>query len=98
MHDILSLDGTSLLTAYRNRTLSPCEVINAVLAAIERHNGAVNAFCLVHADGARQGARASEGGWMRGEPAGPVDCVPVRIKDALVLTGHPTRGGSRNSP
>jgi aspartyl-tRNA(Asn)/glutamyl-tRNA(Gln) amidotransferase subunit A len=98
MHDILSLDGTSLLTAYRNRTLSPCEVINAVLAAIERHNGAVNAFCLVDADGARQGARASEGRWMRGEPAGPVDGVPVTIKDAFLWAGHPNRGGSRNSP
>jgi aspartyl-tRNA(Asn)/glutamyl-tRNA(Gln) amidotransferase subunit A len=95
--DILALDGTSLLAAYRHRTLSPAEVVDAVLAAIERDK-AVNAFCLVDADAARNAAKASEARWMRGEPASPVDGLPFTIKDALPWAGHPNRDGSRNTP
>ena len=98
MNDILSLDGTSLVNAYRNRTLSPREVIDAVLAAIDRFNGTVNAFCLVDGDGARAAAIASEQRWMRREPQGLIDGLPLTIKDALTWVGHPTRGGSKTSP
>lgn len=98
MNDILALDGIGLLKAYRDRTLSPSEVIDAVLAAIERHNGAVNAFCLVDAEGARQAARASGQRWMCGEPLGALDGLPVTIKDAVMWAGHPNREGSKNLP
>jgi aspartyl-tRNA(Asn)/glutamyl-tRNA(Gln) amidotransferase subunit A len=98
MNDILSLDGIGLLTAYRNRTLSPLEVIDTVLAAVERHNGVVNAFCLIDAEGARRAARASEQRWMRGAPVGALDGLPVTIKDAVMWAGHPNREGSRNTP
>ncbi|MDB5824726.1 MAG: Amidase [Herminiimonas sp.] len=98
MNDILALDGTSLLNAYRNRTLSPCEVTDAVLGAIERHNTVVNAFCVVDAAAARQSAKASEERWMRGTPSGLLDGLPVTIKDALLWAGHPNRGGSKGSP
>jgi aspartyl-tRNA(Asn)/glutamyl-tRNA(Gln) amidotransferase subunit A len=96
--DILALDATALVHAYRRRTLSPREVVDAVLAAIERHNPVVNAFCLVDADGARQAAQASEQRWMREAPAGLLDGVPFTIKDAIMWTGKPSRAGSRTSP
>jgi aspartyl-tRNA(Asn)/glutamyl-tRNA(Gln) amidotransferase subunit A len=98
MHDILALDGTSLLAAYRNRSLSPCEVIQAVLDAIERLNPPVNAFALVDADGARAAAKASEERWMKNAPMGPVDGLPITIKDAILWKGYPNRGGSKASP
>jgi aspartyl-tRNA(Asn)/glutamyl-tRNA(Gln) amidotransferase subunit A len=98
MNDILSLDGIGLLTAYRNLTLSPSEVIDAVLAAVERHNGAVNAFCLIDAEGARRAASASGQRWMRGEPLGALDGLPITIKDAVMWAGHPNREGSKNTP
>jgi aspartyl-tRNA(Asn)/glutamyl-tRNA(Gln) amidotransferase subunit A len=98
MNDILSLDGIGLLTAYRNLTLSPSEVIDAVLAAVKRHNGAVNAFCLIDAEGARRAASASGQRWMRGEPLGALDGLPITIKDAVMWAGHPNREGSKNTP
>ncbi|MFL6673190.1 MAG: amidase [Massilia sp.] len=98
MDNILSLDATALVSAYRRRTLSPREAIDAVLDAIARHNPVVNAFSEVDADGARQAAAASEGRWMRGAPLGLLDGVPVTIKDAIMWAGHPNRGGSRTSP
>ena len=65
MNDILALDGASLLAAFRNRALSPVEVVDAVLAGIERHNPVVNAFNIVDAEGARTAARRSEARWAK---------------------------------
>ncbi|MBV9439598.1 MAG: amidase, partial [Candidatus Eremiobacteraeota bacterium] len=96
--DILSLDATALLAAYRTRTLSPREALDAVLQHVERCEPVVNAFALVDADAARDAARASEERWMRGVPEGLVDGVPVTIKDALLWKGRPTRAGSKTSP
>jgi aspartyl-tRNA(Asn)/glutamyl-tRNA(Gln) amidotransferase subunit A len=98
MDDILALDATALLNAYRRRTLSPREAVDAVLAAIGRHDPSINAFCEVDEDGARRAAADSESRWMRGAPAGLLDGVPVTIKDAILWAGHPNRGGSRTSP
>src|SRR4051794_5053815 len=98
MADILSLNGAALLAGYRNRTLSPREVVDAALAAIERHNPAINAFCIVDADAARKAASASEARWAKGQPKGIADGLPLTIKDNLYWAGHPMRRGSKTSP
>lgn len=97
MNDILALDGASLLAAYRNRTLSPVEVVDAALAAIERFNPVVNAFNVVDADGARAAAKASRERWAMGAPKGIADGLPFTVKDNVLWAGHPTRRGSRTS-
>ena len=75
---------------------SPVEVAEAALARIEARDGELNAFCLVDAD-ARAGRRAARRrrAGRRGEPAGPLDGVPVGVKDLLVTRGWPTLRGSR---
>ncbi|HET8950602.1 MAG TPA: amidase [Solirubrobacteraceae bacterium] len=88
------LSATELVAAYRARELSPVEVADATLERIEAADGELNAFCLVDADAARVDARASETRWQRGEPAGPLDGVPVAVKDLLVTKGWPTLRGS----
>src|SRR5439155_7121778 len=40
-------------------------------------------------------ARAAEARWHRGEPQGPLDGVPVAIKDTQLTRGWPRRVGSR---
>jgi aspartyl-tRNA(Asn)/glutamyl-tRNA(Gln) amidotransferase subunit A len=97
MNDILALDGASLLAAFRSRSLSPVEVVGAVLSGIERHNPAVNAFNVVDAEGARAAAKASEARWAKGAPLGPADGLPFTIKDNILWAGHPIRRGSRTS-
>src|SRR4051794_6761319 len=89
------LTATELVAAYRARELSPVEVATGVLERIEALDGEVNAFCLVDAEAAQADARASEARWGRGEPAAPLDGVPVAIKDLLVTRGWPTLRGSR---
>ncbi|MBU9763716.1 amidase [Mycobacterium sp. TNTM28] len=86
--------AVELRSAYSSGSLSPVEVTRACLAAIDRHNPAVNAFVLLDADGALQAARASEARWRAGRPLGPGDGIPTSIKDALWTRGWPTLRGS----
>lgn len=92
--DAAFLSAHELVALYRGRKLSPVEATAAVLAAIDRHNEALNAYCLVDAEGALKSARAAEDRWQRGEPLGLVDGVPVSIKDLIVTKGWPTLRGS----
>ena len=93
--ELAYLSASELVERYRDKTLSPVEVTEAVLAQVERHNGPVNAFVLVDADRALTDAKASEKRWAKGEPAGLVDGVPATIKDLVLAKGWPMRGGSR---
>ncbi|GAA3923086.1 amidase [Actinomadura viridis] len=90
------LTATELLAAYRAGTLSPVEATEAVLERIDRLDPRLNAFCLVEPEWALSAARASAARWLRGEPMGLLDGVPVSIKDVLLTRGRPTLRGSRS--
>ena len=74
----------------RERRLSPVELVDAHLAAIERENPRLNAFISIYADEARAEARRKE----NQEPVGPLHGVPITIKDSFDIAGKPTTGGS----
>ena len=93
--DIAFLTATELLALYASKKLSSVEATNAALSQIRRHNGAVNAFCLVDEERAFAAAKASEARWMRNEPLGLLDGVPCSVKDLLVTKGWPSLRGSR---
>ena len=88
--------ASTLLQLYRQGAASPLEATREVLARIERLNPQLRAFCLVDADAALQSARASQDRWQRGAPLGPLDGVPVSIKDLILTRGWPTLRGSRS--
>ena len=92
---IAHLSAAELGAAYRARELSPVEAAQAALDRIAARDEAINAFCLVDADAALTDARAAEARFGRGEPLGPLDGVPVAVKDLLVTRGWPTLRGSR---
>lgn len=89
------LSATEMVARYRTRDLSPVEVTRAVLARIAALNAQLNAFCMVDAEGAQSAARAAEARWGRGDSLGPLDGVPVSVKDLLLTRGWPTLRGSR---
>ncbi|WP_214364330.1 amidase [Pseudonocardia sp. H11422] len=97
-HTSADLAAIDLLAAYRTGELSPVEATRDALDRIDRLDGAVNAFCLVDADGALAAAKESEQRWRRAEPRGLLDGVPTSIKDILLTIGWPTRRGSRTTP
>jgi aspartyl-tRNA(Asn)/glutamyl-tRNA(Gln) amidotransferase subunit A len=83
------LSAPTLIDAYRRRELSPVEVVQSVLGHIERWEHHLHALYLLRPDTALQQARASEARWVRGEPLGPLDGVPVTIKDNIATQGDP---------
>jgi aspartyl-tRNA(Asn)/glutamyl-tRNA(Gln) amidotransferase subunit A len=93
--DLCSLTATEHLALYRVGKVSPVEATRAALERIERLNPVLNAFCLVDVEAAIASAKESEARWRRGEPRGPVDGVPVSIKDLILTRGWPTLRGSK---
>ena len=93
--DVLALGAGDLIAAYRERRLSPVEVLDAALARIERDDPVLRAFCLVDGERALADARRSEERWRRGAPVGALDGVAVGVKDVFATRGWPTLRGSR---
>jgi aspartyl-tRNA(Asn)/glutamyl-tRNA(Gln) amidotransferase subunit A len=82
---------------YKRGEVSPVEIARAQLDVIPGLNRSVNAFVLVDDAVTMEMARASEARYRRGEPIGPMDGIPVTIKDTLNVAGWPTRRGSRTT-
>src|SRR5918992_802495 len=93
--ELSELSAAALLSAYRDRRLSPVEVVEASLVRIERADRLLDAFCLVDPERARAEARRSEQRWRDGAPAGALDGIPVAVKDVFPTRGWPTLRGSR---
>ena len=93
--EISFMPATRLLALYRDKQLSPVEVTEDTLRRLEAYESAVNAFVLYDPETALAMARASEARWMKGEPRGLLDGVPVALKDTLLTRGWPRLLGSR---
>ena len=91
LHD---LSAHELLIAYRSRALSPVEVTQAVLNHIEAWEPHLHATYLLRPEVALAQARGSEARWLKGEPCGALDGVPVTIKDNIATRGDPTPLGT----
>ena len=91
LHD---LSAHELLHAYRTRDLSPVEVTQAVLKHIEAWEPHLHATYLLRPELALAQARGSEARWLKGEPCGVLDGVPVTIKDNIATRGDPTPLGT----
>jgi aspartyl-tRNA(Asn)/glutamyl-tRNA(Gln) amidotransferase subunit A len=96
--DLAFLSISDLNQHYTSGALSPVEVTELHLARIARLDPHLRAFQLVDAEGARTLARASQRRWRSGTSLGPLDGVPVTIKDNVDWAGLPTRHGSLNTP
>ena len=91
LHD---LPAQALVGAYREGSLSPVEVTQAVLDHIARWEPALQATWLLRPEAALEQARASEARWRRGEPLGPLDGVPTTIKENIATQGDPLPAGT----
>jgi aspartyl-tRNA(Asn)/glutamyl-tRNA(Gln) amidotransferase subunit A len=97
MDDLLRLDASQLVAGFRQHGLSPVELMCAVLDRVTKLDPVLNAFCALDEERALSAARDSERRWMQGEPCGPLDGVPVSVKDLVAVAGMPTRYGSWTS-
>jgi aspartyl-tRNA(Asn)/glutamyl-tRNA(Gln) amidotransferase subunit A len=87
----------ALIEAYRQRDLSPVEVMQSVLDHILRWEPQLCATYLLRPERALQQARASEARWLRNKPCGVLDGVPVTLKENIATEGDPTPLGTAAS-
>jgi aspartyl-tRNA(Asn)/glutamyl-tRNA(Gln) amidotransferase subunit A len=91
------MNAIELLSAYRNKSLSPVETIRQTLSAIEKDR-AINAWVHVAAETSLVAAKASEARWFNNAPLGPLDGIPIGVKDLAAVAGQPFRRGSQALP
>ncbi|NYI71849.1 aspartyl-tRNA(Asn)/glutamyl-tRNA(Gln) amidotransferase subunit A [Naumannella cuiyingiana] len=88
------LSAAELLRRYATGALTPTQAHDAVQAEIERREPVLNAFWVRDASASAAAAEQSTKRWARGEPAGPLDGVPVTIKENLARAGVPMPAGN----
>ncbi|WP_457633911.1 amidase [Oceanithermus desulfurans] len=86
--------AADFVAAYKSGRTTPEEVAERFLAAYAELNPKLHAFIAVNPDDVRAQAAASAMRWRRGEPLGPLDGVPVAVKDELDVAGYPTTVGT----
>ncbi|WP_296035693.1 amidase [uncultured Agrobacterium sp.] len=95
MADLIDLNTLEILALYRDKALSPSEYWQAVEARIEAFEPIVNALYAYDPEGARRQAAASTQRWLRGETLGPLDGLPVSLKELIATKGQPVPLGTR---
>jgi aspartyl-tRNA(Asn)/glutamyl-tRNA(Gln) amidotransferase subunit A len=88
------IPAAELALAVARRKVSPVEVVEAVLARIDKTRR-LNAWVTVDADGARRAARRAERAVMQRRPRlGPLHGVPFGVKDLVITRGLRTTFGT----
>ena len=91
--DVARLPASELRRLIGDRELSCVEVVEACLAQIERHNGAINAVVTLNAAAVDEARRLDER-LATGDDVGVLAGIPVGIKDVTPTAGLRTTFGS----
>jgi aspartyl-tRNA(Asn)/glutamyl-tRNA(Gln) amidotransferase subunit A len=95
MSDPTALTIDEAATGLRERALSSVELTTAVLARIEAAEPALHSFITVTPEQALEQARAADRRRADGKALGPLDGIPLAIKDIINTKGVRTTAGSR---
>ena len=93
--DMGFMPATEMIAAIKKKTLSPREIVEALLARVEKINPKVNAYCTVVPEMALEAAKKAETEIRQGGKLGPLHGIPVSIKDLTLTAGIRTTFGSK---
>lgn len=79
---------------FRERRLSPVEVVAAVFERVRRFDGRINSFISLCEEAAVADAKRAEKEISSGKWRGPLHGVPFAVKDLIDAEGVPTTAGS----
>lgn len=84
------LSAHQISQAYRERSLSPVEMVQALLDRIDTVDQKTHAFLSVDRESALQQARLAEQDFMHGRAGGALHGVPFAVKDIIDVAGQAT--------
>ncbi len=87
MADLIDLSATEILRRFAARTLSPSEYWAALETHIAAWEPAIHALYAYDPEGARADAAAATERWRGGTPKGPLDGLPVTVKELVATRG-----------
>ena len=90
---LASLSATEAIARFEAGTLSPVELVRAVVERAEKVEPEINAFTETFFERALEQARKAETRYARGE-ARPLEGVPLAVKDEAAIAGERTTQGS----
>lgn len=88
------MSATDMIAGFRTHIFTPSDVLEACLDRIARYNPSINAMTTFCIDRARTEAAASTQRWAAGTPCGPLDGLPIGVKDMQDVAGLPTTNGN----
>jgi Asp-tRNA(Asn)/Glu-tRNA(Gln) amidotransferase A subunit family amidase len=95
MTDLAYLSAAEALERFADRSLSPVELLDAIIARAEATEPIVNALCFTRFDEARDEAKAAEARWLgKGAPPRQLEGIVTAIKDETAVAGQPCSMGS----
>jgi amidase/aspartyl-tRNA(Asn)/glutamyl-tRNA(Gln) amidotransferase subunit A len=87
--ELIGMSLAELADAYASRSLSPVEVVKGVITHAEAVNGSINALFCFRPEQAIADARQSEARWKANAALGPLDGIPMTVKDSVAMIGWP---------
>jgi aspartyl-tRNA(Asn)/glutamyl-tRNA(Gln) amidotransferase subunit A len=88
------LDATALSALLDAREITPLRLLEQTLGRLDALEPVLNAFTHVDRDGALAAATAATARQAAGVRLGPLDGIPVSVKDNIFVAGLPARWGS----
>jgi aspartyl-tRNA(Asn)/glutamyl-tRNA(Gln) amidotransferase subunit A len=88
------LDAVGMIEQFRSGKMTPVDAFEASMEEIVRRDDVLNAMTHLSSS-ARIEAEASARRWRQHDPRGPLDGVPITVKDNLAVAGMPATFGSR---
>lgn len=88
------LDATSVSALLDARQITPLQLLEQSLSRLGALEPALNAFTHVDRDGGLAAATAATARQAAGRRLGPLDGIPVSVKDNIFVAGLPARWGS----
>ena len=93
--DLLKLTISEIAPMIRTGEVSPVELTEAALAQADRLQPTLNSFITILRDQAMDQAREQEAALARGEYLGPLQGIPIGIKDNIATGGIRTTVGTK---
>ena len=92
--DICYLSASEALEKFKNKSLSPVELLTETIKRTEEVNPKINAFNFFRFDEALEEAKKSELKYVKGDISLPLEGIPLAQKDEVNIKGQPNKNGS----